>query len=241
MKISTHAASLIMLATMAFFFAHIPAFSQTLRGNGNVKTESRTVSNFKGIDVSGGFAVEVILGNKEGVVLEAEENLLSNIKTDVRNGVLHIYNDKSLNSSKPMKAFVTVKELNNIDISGGVKVTGKSTFKTGTFDLDMSGGSKVILALQVQTLKADLSGGSNVTLTGRANEVTVDMSGASKVEASELEAKNVKIEASGGSKIKVFAKENLDINASGASNVAYKGSPKIDAETSAAAKISKMN
>ncbi|WP_242921603.1 head GIN domain-containing protein [Pontibacter liquoris] len=238
-SIKFYAATVTVFA-LALLLANAPVVAQQLRGNGNLKTVSRDVSGFKGIDVSGGFNVEITQGLKEGVRLEAEENLLDNIKTEVKNGVLHIYNDKSLNSTKSMKAYITVKELNKIAISGGVKVTGNGTFKSDRFDLNMSGGSAVTLAVDANQLVADMSGASKVELTGRADVLNMDMSGASKVEAADLVAKRVKIEASGASKVKVYAKEALDINASGASVVYYKGSPSISSDVSAAAKISKM-
>ncbi|WP_347159917.1 head GIN domain-containing protein [Pontibacter chitinilyticus] len=240
MKIIKFYVTNVAVFILALLLAHVPAMAQQLRGNGEMKTEDRNVSGFTGIEVSGGFAVEVTQGSDEGVRLEAEGNLLPNIKTEVKNGVLHIYNDKSLSTNKGMRAYVTVKELRKIAISGGVKVTGKSTFKADKFDLDMSGGSVVILALNTQQLTADMSGASKVELTGTADVMHMEMSGASKVEAADLVAKRVKVGASGASKVKVYAKEALDINASGASVVYYKGSPTVSSDVSAAARVSKI-
>lgn len=225
---------------LVLMLADLPLAAQQLKGNGNVQTQTRNVSGYTGIDVSGGFAVEITQGSNEGVRLEAEENLLDNIRTEVKNGVLHIYNDKSLSSTKGMKAYITIKELNKIDISGGVKVVGNSTFKTNTMVLDLSGASKVALTVEAKQLKADMSGASKVELKGKAEELKMEMSGASNVDASELIAKDVKIGASGASKVKVHADNTLDINASGASAVQYKGKPSITSDTSAAARISRM-
>ena len=225
---------------MVLMLVTLPLMAQQLKGNGNIQTQNRNVSGFTGIDVSGGFAVEITQGSNESLKLEADENLLNNIKTEVRNGVLHIYNDKSLSTSKGMKAYITVKELNKIEISGGVKVVGNSTFKTNTMTLDMSGGSKVVLAVEAKQLKADMSGASKVELKGKADDLIMEMSGASSVDAAELAAKDVRIGASGASKVKVHADKTLHIDASGASAVYYKGSPSITAETSAAARISRL-
>ncbi|WP_162054044.1 head GIN domain-containing protein [Pontibacter pamirensis] len=225
---------------IALLFTTVPLMAQQLRGNGNIQTQDRNVSDFRGINVSGGFAVEITQGNQESLRLEADENLLSNIKSEVRNGVLHIYNEDGVTTKKGMKAYITMRELSSVDISGGVKVTGNSTFKTDALELDMSGASKVNLDINTDRLEADMSGASKIELTGRADEVDMDMSGASKVEAADLQAKRVKVEASGASKVRVYATETLDISASGATSISYKGSPSITAETSSAAKISKI-
>lgn len=217
-----------------------PASAQQVRGNGNVQTQDRNVSGYKGLQVSGGFSVELTKGNTESVRIEAEENLMEHIKTEVKNGVLHIYSEGNINTSKGMKAYVTARELNSLSISGGVKISSGSTFQANTFKLDLSGGSKVTLALDVNKLDAEMSGASKVELTGRADEVLMDLSGASNITAENLAAKRVKIGASGASKVRVSASEELDINASGASNVQYKGSPKITSDVSAAARISRL-
>ncbi|MHA6248622.1 head GIN domain-containing protein [Pontibacter sp. CAU 1760] len=239
-SIQINLAGLVLLVVALLFSMSPQVMAQQLRGNGNIKTETREVAGIEGIDVGGGFTVELTQGNKESLRLEADENLLPNIKTEVRNGVLHIYNDKGITNHKGMKAYITLRELKRVDVGGGVKVIGKSTFKTNTLDLEMGGASKVMLDIAVKELKTEISGASKLELTGRADRVDMELSGASKVEAADLEAKHVKLEASGASKLKVFAKESLDIEASGASAVYYKGTPSITAETSSAARVARF-
>lgn len=234
--------SIFSVLVLALMLANLPVLAQRnkIKGDGELVSQNRAVSGFKGINVSGGFAVEITQGNSESVRIEAQENLLSSIQTEVKNGVLHIYTSNNITNSKGMKAYITLKELNSVSISGGVKVTGKSTFKANSFDLDMSGGSKVQLAIDTKKLKMDMSGASKVVLTGQADEVAMDMSGASKVDASELEAKRVRVGASGASAVKVYAKDALSIDASGATKVDYRGNPKITSTASPAAKITQM-
>lgn len=238
-KFYTALLSIIVFA-LTLFAQPAAAQRNQIKGEGELVSQNRNVSGFKGISVSGGFAVEITQGNQESLRLEAQENLLSNIRTEVKNGVLHIYNEDNVSTNKGMKAYITVRELNKVDISGGVKVTGKSTFRANAFDLDMSGGSKVTLALNAKKLRADMSGASKVELSGQADEVVMNMSGASTVNASDLQARSVRVGASGASKVKVAAKENLHVSASGASKVEYNGNPSVTKDVSGASKISKM-
>lgn len=224
----------------AFILFSSQVIGQQVQGNGNLQTQTRKVANFTSINVSGGFSVEIKQGKQEELRIETEEDLMDNIKSEVKNGVLHLSSEGSINSRKGMKAYITVTELNKVNISGGVKVVGLSTFKASNFDLDVSGGSNVKLALDAKKIDADLGGGSKVVLTGKADEITLDMSGAANVDTREVIAKKVKVSASGASNVKVHATEDLDINASGASHVAYTGSPKINAETTAAGRISRL-
>ncbi|WP_299758800.1 head GIN domain-containing protein [uncultured Pontibacter sp.] len=241
MKIKNLHTAAFGILYFAFLLMNVSvAEAQNLRGNGKITTQNRSVSNIKGIDVSGGFVVELTQGSNEGVRLEVEENLIDYVKTEVRNGVLHIYNEKSISTSKGMKAYVTLQDLESIDVSGGVKVVGNSTFKPATLKMDMSGGSSIKLSVNTKQVKGDMSGASKIELVGKADEVIIDMSGASRVDASGLEANEVKVQASGASSVKVFAQKSLDINASGASVVYYKGSPSITSDVSAAARVGKL-
>lgn len=217
------------------------SLAQALRGNGNIISESRALTGITGLDVSGGFTVEITQGSNEGIRLEAESNLIGNIVTEVRNGVLHIYNDESITTSKPMKAYVTLKQLERLYITGGVKVTAASTIKSERLRMDLSGGSSVKLALDASTLEADLSGASRVNITGQLSELVAVMSGASKLEAQEVEVKDARVRASGASIVKVMATEKLDVDASGASVVYYAGSPRVSTSVSGAARVGKLN
>ncbi|NDK54836.1 head GIN domain-containing protein [Pontibacter fetidus] len=239
-NITSSTAAIVFLLLLAILGLGGDAWAQQIKGNGNLQTQTRKVSDFSGIKVSGGFTIEIKQGKQEELKIEAEENLMNNIRSEVKNGMLYLYTEGSINTRKGIKAYVTVDQLNALKISGGVKVVGLSTFKAETFEMDLSGGTNVSLALDVKKLDADMSGASKVTLTGRADEVELDMAGASNIDTHELKAKAVKVSASGASKVKVFASETLTIDANGPSTIAYAGSPKIQAETSTLSKISKL-
>jgi hypothetical protein len=240
MKIAKLYSATLSIFVLGLLLADVPAMAQQIKGNGNIRAQDRNVSGYQGLDVSGGFEVHVTQGNNESLRIEADENLLDNVKTEVKNGVLHIYNAENINTKNTMKAYVTLKELNSLDISGGVKVVGMSAFRPKTFKMDLSGASNVKLDLMTDKITAGMSGASQIALTGRADQLILNMSGASKVDAENFESNKVKVKASGASTVKVFAKEVLDINASGASHVRYKGSPSITSNTSGGTRISKL-
>ena len=62
-------------------------------------------------------------------------------------------------------------------------------------------------------------GASRADIDGSANDLNIDVSGASKVDADELNAQNVVVEASGASKANVYAIQSIDARASGASSI----------------------
>ncbi|MEK7855263.1 MAG: DUF2807 domain-containing protein, partial [Acidobacteriota bacterium] len=62
------------------------SFNKKTKGSGKVATDVRDLRDFKGIDVSGVFQVEITSQKDFGVEVEADDNLLPLIKTEVRGG-----------------------------------------------------------------------------------------------------------------------------------------------------------
>ena len=62
-----------------------------LAANGGDDTQTRNVSGFNAIDVSTGIDLYLTMGSSEEVKIVADEEIIDDIKTEVRNGTLHIY------------------------------------------------------------------------------------------------------------------------------------------------------
>lgn len=181
------------------------SFGRATRGSGNLTTEKREVSDFTGIDVSGAFQVEITAQKDFAIEVEADDNLVPLIKTEVRGGVLHIESDGRLSTENGLKIRISAPDINDIDASGAAKINA-----TGI------GNDR----LQVHT-----SGASKINLSGETTELSIDVSGASKIEAENLKAVNVEVDASGASNVSVWSTGELRTEASGASKIVYGGQP----------------
>ena len=62
-------------------FSNITIGQRSLRGSGDVITETRQVSNFTRIELDGSGDVEIVFGNKESITIEAEDNIMPLIET----------------------------------------------------------------------------------------------------------------------------------------------------------------
>src|SRR4051812_14457869 len=56
------------------------------------KVEDRHLSGFNAVDLAGSFDVYITQGSTESVKVEAPDNIIDHILTEVRGGVLKIYN-----------------------------------------------------------------------------------------------------------------------------------------------------
>lgn len=208
-----------------------------IRGNGDIKKETRNVRSFNALDISSAFEVELTQSDNESLVIEADENILDQIFTEVVGGTLKIYTKGNIREVNTMKAYISFKMIDEIELSGACEIKGMNKMKFENFMIDASGASEINLNLTARKMSLDLSGATEIYLIGFADEFIIDVSGASEIKALDFEVKNCRVDASGASSIKIFATENLDIEASGATTVRYKGKPSVDIDASGASSV----
>lgn len=199
--------------------------TRSINGNNNVITQDRSVTAFHAIKVSGGIDVELSQGNELKLQVEADENLVALIRTEVKDGVLNIYHDDQIHNAKTMKVHLTFNQLDAITASGGCDIVSKQKLSFNTLKVNLSGGCDITLNCKADNLVFTNSGGCDAELTGEAKNCTFNISGGCDVKARELYLKNCTIEASGGSDASVNVTGELSAKASGASDINYYGKP----------------
>ena len=200
--------------------------------------ERRKVSEFDAIEVSHGIDVYLTMGSSEQVDVEAAEELLEDLVTEVKGGILKIYFDRPFNWNANANVWIRAKEINMISTSGGVDLRGENVLEAKHLELKASGGSDMKLELHTKSVNVDISGGANIVLSGVTEELLVRSSGGSDVHSMDLVAKKADLEASGGSDIKAYIEEELDARASGGADITYSGNPGyVNTHTSAAGDI----
>jgi len=191
-----------------------------IKGSGTSKTEQRSVSDFTKIDAGGAMNVEVDAQKDFSVSVEADDNLLQHIKTEVSGDTLKIYSEGKISPSAKLNVKISMPAIEGLNLSGASD--GKITnVRAGSFELKASGASEV-------------------TIIGEAKNLEADASGASEIDAEGLKVEDANIEASGASSASVSATNNLEATASGASKIYYAGEPKnIKQNASGASSINK--
>lgn len=208
-----------------------------IKGNGDVKRVDRDVSDFHSIDVGGAFEVHIRQGSDYKLSIEADDNLLDLISTEVRAGELHIKTEENIRDYKQLAVFITMPELRGLDISGACEISTDGKIKGEDLDLDFSGATEAELQLDYRSVDADLSGASELSIDGRASMFRLESSGASEIDAVNFEVSKAKVDISGAGEAKLNVKDELDVDISGAGEVRYRGNPRVISETSGAGSI----
>ena len=196
-------------------------------GSGNIVTEKRNCSSFKAITVSGGFEVEVKSGSTE-VLVEADDNVIKYIETDVKDGVLKIKLDHINLRNAHLTVYVTAPEINKINSSASANVTVKDVLRSGDIiRLQSSGGSEIDAKLDAPEISAKASSGGELNLSGRTRDLKAESSSGSSINAKELLSENTTVSVSSGASANVHASLNLDASASSGGNINYRGAAHV--------------
>lgn len=191
-----------------------------IKGSGTSKTQQRNVSGFKRVEAGGAVNVEIDAQKDFSVTVEADDNLLEHIKTEVNGDTLKIYSEGKISPTAKLNVKISMPEIEGINLSGASD--GKITnVRTDSLELKASGASEVVIVGEAKTLEAEASG-------------------ASTIDAENLDVEDANVEASGASKAMVSATNNLEADANGASKISYTGEPKnIKQNSSGASSINK--
>lgn len=190
-----------------------------VRGSGNLAMEKRSVTGFKAVDVGGVFQVEIVAQKDFGVEVEADDNLLPLIRTEVDGGTLRIEADKHLSTRNPIRIRISAPDIEKLEVSGAANVT--------------------LSNLKNTKLSVEGSGASRTKISGETAKLDIDVSGGSKIDADELKSATAVIDASGASLVTVNVSDDLTSDASGASKIFYAGNPKnVSSNNSGASSIS---
>jgi len=170
---------LFSLFILAVFSSSVYA---QVKGNGNVVKEERTVSSFKGLEVEDGIDVILSQGSSQSLIVEADDNLLEILKTEVSGGILKIYLEKNVWGSKSLKAYVTVTELSSLSVSGGGDVSSEGVIEVSDLKVNISGGGDLEFDTKGNIVKTEVSGGGDVEMGAEVKSMFVKISGGGDLE-----------------------------------------------------------
>ena len=230
------------LTVLSFSSCH-DMFGKRIHGNGNIKTETRSVSHFNGIDVSGSIDVYVKTDSISSIKIEADENLLEYIQVISDGDMLRIHTENGFNldPSGKIKVFVSASTFKNFDASGACNIHSENKINSpDVINIGASGSCDVNLEVNTPKVVADLSGACNVELKGETKDFSVEGSGSNGIKTMGLMADNVDVDISGSGDADVYASSKLDIHISGSGDVQYKGNPQVSQSISGSGSVKKV-
>ncbi len=223
--------------------AFATGLSAKIVGSGNVVTETRNASGFHSIELVSSGDVVITQGDTEGVVIEAEDNLLPVIETKVtEGGVLQLgfKTREELHYTKRLLFKVSARTVDTLVLAGSGNV-GSKALKADKLRVKLAGSGNINVGdLTVDTLTVEIVGSGDVKLAGKAARQTVEVVGSGDYSAGDLQTGAATVNMVGSGDCEVAASEMLDVNVSGSGDVSYHGNPKLTKHVSGSGAVESL-
>jgi hypothetical protein len=180
-------------------------FRPGIKGDGAIKTEDRTISDFSTLEIAGGYEIKWSSG-KPALSISTDQNLLPLIKTTVNGSTLTIDSEENLSPTKGVKITLTSASLADVQLNGAIKFTATQ----------LAGGD----------LKLEANGASDISVGGSVTNFEATLSGASNLDAKSLQTQDATLSLNGASYGDVTVSGTLNASITGAGALTYSGNPK---------------
>jgi len=214
-----------------------------VRGNGNVRSEQRSLSGFQAVQSNGDFDVYVSTG-PESVKIEGEDNLLQYVETSVEGGMLKI-NTKAgywLNTERGVKVYVSAPQYSRIesngagDIIGQTKITGSSKL-----ELEVNGSADIKADVDAPEVSAHLRGSGDATLSGETKTFSGEILGSGNIKALDLKSEETNVKIVGSGDADVYSSVKLEVSVAGSGDVRYKGGAQVNSHIAGSGGVHKLD
>jgi len=220
---------------------------ETIKGSGEIVSESRDLGAFDGIAAAGGFKIYIRQSDSHKLEIKADKNLLPYLETRVvdssKGRTLEIGPKKgvSFSTSNTPELSISMAQLRSIAVAGSglVKV---DAMKTGAVEASIAGSGDIQFSeLSSEKLGLRVAGSGDIMAKGKTGQLSVSISGSGDVKAADTLAEEVKVNIAGSGDAKVNASKKLTVSIAGSGDVAYLGSPEISSSVAGSGKVRKLN
>jgi hypothetical protein len=210
-----------------------------ITGSGMISTENRRVPGFSRIVVEGSGDVVISQGLVQSVSVEADDNVLPAVKTEVIGGVLHLgFKDGThVRGMRRLEFRITAVRIEGIAISGSGSVHGATPLRSSSMSLDIGGSGSITAELETGGLDIGIHGSGSIAVSGRADHLSVTISGSGGYSGRELSSADAEVRISGSGNATVTATDTVTANLSGSGSVAYGGGAKATVQVSGSGSV----
>lgn len=179
------------------------------KGSGTVVTEERVFDvQVEGVKLMGSPTVNVTVDPQAvdvKVEVMTDNNLLVDVKTEVKENVLVIHPEGNLSPSKDIRVNVTVKVLSRVDLTGS--------------------GEMIVAGIAGESFRAHVTGSGDMRLTGSADSAEYGVTGSGDLRAEGLEVGSASAKVTGSGDITLIAREAASLKVTGSGDITVHGQP----------------
>lgn len=220
-------------------------WGNTVKGNGEVTTEERTLQgDYDELIVAGFFNVTLVKGAEGNLSLEGESNLLQHVITELDGDRLVIKIEKKHNLKtsygKDIRIKIPFEDLSKISLSGSGEITSNDVIRAKDFSVSVSGSGDINIEVQSQTTDSRVTGSGDLVLKGNTKEHNASVTGSGDLEARKFIADDVDVKVTGSGDIRISCEKSIRARVTGSGDIEYVGNPqKQDTKVSGSGDITR--
>jgi hypothetical protein len=176
-----------------------------IRGDGNIQTEQRALTDFSELHTDGSFNIEWRSG-PPSLSITTDANLFSHIESSISSNYLRLHQRERLSPTHGIKVIVSSSTRSGSRLTGASKLSARQ----------LTGPSYAV----------ETTGAAEVSLDGSVDDLVADMTGASELNAKGLQTKTAEISTTGAANADISVSETLKVTITGAGDITYYGTPK---------------
>ncbi|MBN2545540.1 MAG: DUF2807 domain-containing protein [Spirochaetes bacterium] len=212
-----------LLTVMFVFLLNI----YPIKGSGNVITEERTVPLFHSITFGSIGHLIIKEGTAGKIVINADDNIMPSIKTDVQKSVLIITINKIVTEAAKIEIIATIDNINELNVNGSGKIDVQKKIVQDSIKMKVTGSGNILSDVDTKFVNASILGSGSIDISGKTTKLEVDLGGSGLLNTLTLSADEANISIGGTAVCKVLVNSKMNINLTGGT-VQYKGTPKIN-------------
>ncbi len=174
-------------------------------GSGVAAVQERLVDDFQAIRAEGLIDIDVTIGETTSVTLQADDNVLPLLTTEVVGGTLVFASRGAYSAETAVRATVVVPVLTGVTAEGL--------------------GDIVVRGIDEPSFDVVVSGLGSVSVEGATDALEVEVQGNGDAHLARLVARTVRVRVLGIGDAEVHATESLDATVRGMGDVVYSGDP----------------
>jgi hypothetical protein len=192
-------------------------------GSGKMVTDSRSVSEFDSISLSGNGELEIDQNGTESLSITADDNLLPLLTSEMEGTrlVLKIKPGLGVRPSQKIVYKIGAKKLSALACEGTT--------------------SAVLRGIHTDELKLEIAGTGDISAEGTSDRQEISISGSGKYRGANLKSKSATVIIAGSGDVVVAASQALDVKVEGSGSVKYIGEPRITQSIAGSGTIAKQN
>lgn len=197
-----------------------------VQGSGEVTSENRPVSPFENVTSAGSMDVVVTQGSTQSIRVEAEENIIPLIKTEIANGTLTISTKKGscFSTTKGVTVYVTMPTVKRLVVDGSGDFSGATKIVSSGLDLEINGSGDMNLNVE-GPVNTSIDGSGDVVLAGKAPKLAISVNGSGDVHADKLVTESASVDVDGSGDCILNVTRELTVSVNGSGDVTYRGNP----------------